>query len=210
MTPTATTAPSIVVAEGARLEAGDVITREKAGKKGEDRLGGIGERVAVRAQELTGKEARECTLGHLQRGGPPTSLDRILALRFGVKAVQFIQEGKFGHMVSYLQYKSETCPSRKPYPSSASSKKTTISSRPPAASASVLVTRWSDDPGFLSHVHQHNSRHHASATLRGLGWPIKPQNLSLARGEAEQAGQADAQGTWASGSAKDFTSTQLW
>ena len=94
----------IVVAEGTRMEAGDVVTREKAGKKGEDRLGGIGERVAMGAQELTGKEARECTLGHLQRGGPPTSLDRILALRFGVKAVQLIQEGKFGRMVSYLQY----------------------------------------------------------------------------------------------------------
>ncbi|MBX7211193.1 MAG: ATP-dependent 6-phosphofructokinase [Verrucomicrobiaceae bacterium] len=95
----------VVVAEGAHLETGETVTREKAGPKGEDRLGGIGERVARMAQELTGKEARECTLGHLQRGGPPTSLDRILALRFGVKAVQLVQEGRFGRMVSYLQYK---------------------------------------------------------------------------------------------------------
>lgn len=94
----------IVVAEGAKFEAGGLVTKEKVGGQGEDRLGGIGERVALRAQELTGKEARECTLGHLQRGGPPTSLDRILALRFGVKAVQLIQDGKFGRMVSYQQY----------------------------------------------------------------------------------------------------------
>ena len=94
----------IVVAEGAHLETGALVTREKSGSQGEDRLGGIGERIAKLAQELTGKEARECTLGHLQRGGPPTSLDRILALRFGVKAVQIIQDGKFGRMVSYQQY----------------------------------------------------------------------------------------------------------
>ena len=95
----------IVVAEGAHMETGELVTREKLGQKGEDRLGGIGERVALMAQELTGKEARECTLGHLQRGGPPTSFDRILALRFGVKAVQLIQEGSFGRMVSYQSYK---------------------------------------------------------------------------------------------------------
>jgi 6-phosphofructokinase len=43
-------------------------------------------------------------LGHLQRGGAPTTLDRILGTRFGVGAVRLIQDGKFGHMVSYLNY----------------------------------------------------------------------------------------------------------
>ncbi len=94
----------IVVAEGAHLEDGELTTREKAGIKGEDRLGGIGEIVALKVQELTGKESRECTLGHLQRGGAPTSLDRVLGVRFGVKAVQLIADGKFGKMVSYQQY----------------------------------------------------------------------------------------------------------
>jgi 6-phosphofructokinase 1 len=74
------------------------------GDKGEDRLGGIGDRVAAAIEKLTGKETRACTLGHLQRGGAPTALDRILGLRFGVKAVQLIAEGKFGQMVSYQQY----------------------------------------------------------------------------------------------------------
>jgi len=52
----------------------------------------------------TGKETRTCVLGHLQRGGAPTTLDRILGTRFGVKAVELIQAGKFGHMVSYQNY----------------------------------------------------------------------------------------------------------
>jgi 6-phosphofructokinase 1 len=49
-------------------------------------------------------------LGHLQRGGAPTTLDRILGTRFGVGAVQLIQEKKFGHMVSYLNYQIGAVP----------------------------------------------------------------------------------------------------
>ena len=94
----------VVVAEGARWESGEIIKKENVGDKGEDRLGGIGDRVASAIERITGKETRACTLGHLQRGGAPTALDRILGLRFGVKAVQLIAEGKFGQMVSYLQY----------------------------------------------------------------------------------------------------------
>ena len=94
----------VVVAEGAHWETGEIVTKEKVGSKGEDRLGGIGDRVAVAIQELTGKETRACTLGHLQRGGAPPALDRILGLRFGVKAVELIADGKFGQMVSYQQY----------------------------------------------------------------------------------------------------------
>jgi len=80
------------------------LKKEDVGGKGEDRLGGIGEHVAKRIQELTGKETRACTLGHLQRGGAPTALDRILGVRFGAKAVHLIEEGKFGRMVSYQHY----------------------------------------------------------------------------------------------------------
>jgi ATP-dependent phosphofructokinase / diphosphate-dependent phosphofructokinase len=50
------------------------------------------------------KEIRTCVLGHLQRGGAPTALDRILGVRFGVRAVQLIKEKKYGHMVSYKGY----------------------------------------------------------------------------------------------------------
>ncbi len=93
----------VVVAEGARLPEGDIVTLGVGGK-GEVRLGGIGERVASRLQELTGKDARPCVLGHLQRGGSPTALDRILAMRFGVMAVKLVEQGDFGRMVSYQSY----------------------------------------------------------------------------------------------------------
>lgn len=57
--------------------------------------------MAKEIGDRTGKEVRTCVLGHLQRGGAPTTLDRILATGFGVKAVELIAEGKFGSMVSY-------------------------------------------------------------------------------------------------------------
>jgi 6-phosphofructokinase 1 len=94
----------VVVAEGARMESGELLKKEKIASKGEDRLGGIGEYVAKRIEELTDKETRSCTLGHLQRGGSPTALDRILGVRFGAMAVSLIEQGKFGRMVSYQQY----------------------------------------------------------------------------------------------------------
>src|SRR5690606_25918713 len=74
----------IVVAEGASEAGGDLVIEDsKAG--GEVRLGGVGDIVAGRIEELTGKETRCTRLGHLQRGGSPTSLDRVLGTRFGVK-----------------------------------------------------------------------------------------------------------------------------
>jgi 6-phosphofructokinase 1 len=93
----------VVVAEGARMPDGELVAKERRAGS-EVRLGGIGEAVALKIAELTGKETRNCTLGHLQRGGSPTSLDRMLGTRFGVKAVKLIEEGKFGHMVSYQSY----------------------------------------------------------------------------------------------------------
>ncbi len=93
----------VVVAEGAQLP------EEEDSKKGkldchENRFGGVGDIVAEKIQQLTGKETRACTLGHLQRGGAPTSLDRILGMRFGVKAVGLARDGRFGRMVSYEAY----------------------------------------------------------------------------------------------------------
>ena len=92
----------VVVAEGARPKDGQQVKRET--KDGEFRLGGIGEIVSREIAERTGKETRCCVLGHLQRGGAPTTLDRILGTRFGVKAVQLANEGHFGSMVSYQNY----------------------------------------------------------------------------------------------------------
>lgn len=92
----------VVVAEGAKMPNGLVAKENEHG--GELRLGGIGEVVAGQLEKLTGKETRHCTLGHLQRGGGPTALDRILGLRFGVMAVKLASEGNFGQMVSYQSY----------------------------------------------------------------------------------------------------------
>ena len=93
----------VVVAEGASMPNGEIVTHD-ANCGGEVRLGGIGEQVANSLSKLTGKETRACTLGHLQRGGAPTALDRILGVRFGVMAVKLAEQGQFGRMVSYQSY----------------------------------------------------------------------------------------------------------
>ena len=92
----------IVVSEGAKTADGHQF--RKANSNGEWRLGGIGEMLCQDIEKRTGKDTRVCVLGHLQRGGDPTTLDRILGTRFGVKAVQLAQEKKFGTMVSYQNY----------------------------------------------------------------------------------------------------------
>lgn len=92
----------VVVAEGAKAKDGQQIKRDM--ESGEFKLGGIGDLVAREIAARTGKETRACVLGHLQRGGAPTTLDRILGTRFGVKAVQLANEGHFGSMVSYQNY----------------------------------------------------------------------------------------------------------
>lgn len=98
----------IVVAEGAFPVDGRPFRQSVSG--GEQRLGGIGEFVCHEIGKRTGKDSRNCVLGHLQRGGAPSSQDRILGTRFGVKAVQLIAEGNFGTMVSYSHYQTEAVP----------------------------------------------------------------------------------------------------
>ena len=99
----------VVVAEGAKMPDEGIVTLD-GNCGGEVRLGGIGERVAKRLHELTGKETRATTLGHLQRGGSPTSFDRILGMRFGVMAVKLCEEKQFGRMVSYQAYHVDSVP----------------------------------------------------------------------------------------------------
>ncbi len=91
----------VVVAEGARPAGGDIVLMERrgAGVGGADRLGGIGGQVARAIHERTGKEVRTLVLGHLQRGGSPTTYDRLLGLRFGAAAVRAIADRAFGVMV---------------------------------------------------------------------------------------------------------------
>jgi 6-phosphofructokinase 1 len=65
-----------------------------------ERLGGIAEQVAREIGKRTGKETRSLVLGHLQRGGTPTTFDRLLSLRFGAAAVRCVAEKQFGVMVA--------------------------------------------------------------------------------------------------------------
>jgi len=90
----------VVVAEGA-LPIGGALTFANEAEVGrERRLGGIANVVADGISERTGKETRSLVLGHLQRGGSPTTFDRLLALRFGAMAVRAVAGGQFGMMVA--------------------------------------------------------------------------------------------------------------
>lgn len=86
----------IVVAEGAKEKDGEVITT----KKGEEyKLGGIADLVGRELSERTGKENRSLVLGHLQRGGSPTTFDRLISLRYGAAAIRCIENGDFNKLV---------------------------------------------------------------------------------------------------------------
>lgn len=89
----------VVVAEGAKPVNGGVSVIEREAGRAE-RLGGVGEKVAAELQALTGKETRLVVLGHLLRGGSPTTFDRLIALRFGAAAVRALDEGQSGIMVA--------------------------------------------------------------------------------------------------------------
>jgi len=91
----------VVVAEGARPKGGTIILKESGAAGRPERLGGIAEVLAKAITERTGKETRSLVLGHLQRGGSPTTFDRLLALRFGSAAVRAIAEGAFGSVVVF-------------------------------------------------------------------------------------------------------------
>ena len=89
----------VVVAEGAPLPDGATAS-QGLDAYGFQRLGGVGASVAAELERLTGFESRLMTLGYLQRGGTPTSFDRILATRMGVKAAELALEGASGVMVA--------------------------------------------------------------------------------------------------------------
>jgi 6-phosphofructokinase 1 len=97
----------VVVAEGARLPAGDegqpgsqIQQSRIRDEFGHAQLGGIGSLLAHEIEERTGFETRVVILGHIQRGGSPTAFDRILATRFGVAAMTLVHKGDFGKMTA--------------------------------------------------------------------------------------------------------------
>jgi 6-phosphofructokinase 1 len=91
----------VVVAEGARMKGGDFVTSAAQEANREARLGGIGAFVTAELEKRTGREARNCVLGHLQRGGCPTTFDRALCSMFGAAAVELVAKGDFGKMVAF-------------------------------------------------------------------------------------------------------------
>lgn len=86
----------VVVAEGAFPAGGEPVYQSFGGSR---RLGGIGQVVAEAIEARSGMESRATILGHLQRGGTPTSVDRVLATRFGVQAVELVQACRWNEMV---------------------------------------------------------------------------------------------------------------
>lgn len=91
----------VVVAEGALTPEGKRIVRKTIAESADPlRLGGIGDYVGDLIEKETGIETRVTVLGHIQRGGSPSSSDRILATRYGVAAAELALKGDFGKMVS--------------------------------------------------------------------------------------------------------------
>jgi len=98
----------VVVAEGAKVALNPedaskhtYITQDTSTDQfGHVRLGGIGQLLATEIEDVLGIETRTVMLGHVQRGGTPSAFDRYLCTRFGIHAVRFIIDKKFGHMVS--------------------------------------------------------------------------------------------------------------
>ena len=89
----------MIVAESVRTEDGQRVTQTDA--DGKRRYGGIGHHLADRIVRTTGAEVRVTVLGHLQRGGIPSTVDRVLGSSFGVAAVDLIADGKFDRMVAW-------------------------------------------------------------------------------------------------------------
>jgi 6-phosphofructokinase 1 len=90
----------VLVAEGAEPIHGhrEILAPAEIGHA--ERLGGIGERIAAALGERTDKDVRVVVLGHLLRGGSPTSFDRLAAMRFGTAAVRALDQGQSGVMVA--------------------------------------------------------------------------------------------------------------
>ena len=106
----------VVVAEGATPIGGTYAVKEtRDNGEGVDntKLGGAGEIVAKELQELTGLEARNTTLGYMQRGGTPTAYDRVLSTKYGAKAMQLALEGTFGVLTVIKNGKLDSVPLEK-------------------------------------------------------------------------------------------------
>ncbi len=100
----------IVVAEGAELPGGELVTNGDDSGAQQVRLGGIGTYVACEIQKRLHRETRCVVLAHLQRGGPPTTFDRVLATQFGAHAVRLVHHRRFGEMICFQPPRVDSVP----------------------------------------------------------------------------------------------------
>ena len=91
----------IVVSEGAIPKNGSLTIKDNMTNSSEVHLGGIGEELAKYLNQFEHLDARSTTLGHIQRGGSPISIDRVLSTRLGSGAAQLFIDQKWGKMVTY-------------------------------------------------------------------------------------------------------------
>jgi ATP-dependent phosphofructokinase / diphosphate-dependent phosphofructokinase len=98
----------IVVAEGASLPEGGMVGEHREGAQA--KLGGIGAIVATEIERRLLRETRVVVLGHLQRGGAPTTFDRVLATQYGAHAVRLIAENRLGEMICYHPPQMDSVP----------------------------------------------------------------------------------------------------
>jgi ATP-dependent phosphofructokinase / diphosphate-dependent phosphofructokinase len=100
-----------VVAEGASPLPGQLRLRDGGVDEfGHRRFTGVAQQLGEELERRTGKEVRATVLGHVQRGGTPTSFDRVLATRFGLHATVAAHEGSFGRMVALRGTEIELVP----------------------------------------------------------------------------------------------------
>ncbi len=89
----------IVVAEGAQLPNGSLVSQHSENLQ--VKLGGIGHVITAELEQRIDQDVRCVVLGHLQRGGGPTTFDRVLSSQYGAHAMRLIVQRKFGHMVCH-------------------------------------------------------------------------------------------------------------
>jgi len=90
----------VVIAEGAKPKGGDIVIQRFVKESSDPiRLGGIGFLLGRQIEKAAGLETRTVVMGHLLRGGSPTPFDRILATNLGTKAMDLVEDKKFGYMV---------------------------------------------------------------------------------------------------------------
>jgi 6-phosphofructokinase 1 len=90
----------VVVAEGAKPKGSGHAVLRKGDATQQERLGGAGHVLAEAIAARTDYDVRVTVLGHLQRGGTPCAFDRLLATRFGARAVDLIRDGRFGEVAA--------------------------------------------------------------------------------------------------------------